>query len=249
MNTKANMRREHTNRVWVVLFAFVLTACAILCPELAFAKTYAVNFVSFEQGFDIPEKDMFEHFGELKANEIYSGVFEIENKYKHEVVFEFGVAEESNPSEPAADVLLDTIKLCLVNDETGSVVYEGSLRVVELNEFVELAALQPGEQTAFTYTVKVPETLPFVDHPLSNEVIWVFKVTDKSTQQILEAPVQAEDNFAEQQGKIIKPLPKTADALTDKAFHVLVLVCWSAVVICVAIAKRRYTLLSDNSER
>lgn len=238
MNVKAGLKLTTINKVWAVFFAVVLTAFMIVFPEPAFAKTYTVTFISFEQGFDIPEKDMFSHFGELEPSKTYSGEFEIENLSKHEIAFEFGMTDETNPSEPDADVLLDTIKLCLVSNETGSVVYAGSLRGVELEEFARLAVLQPGQRMACTYTLEVPETLPSTDHPLTNEVTWVFKAIDETTDQTLEAPVQG--------AKTIKPLPKTAD-LAGKTTVLLACVVVVALV-SLAVSRKRYTQFDENNE-
>lgn len=157
------------------LFAMLLISLILIVP-VAHAQEYSVEYKGGAESFITNEKDFFAHFGSLLPGDNKSGTINLLNNTDHKTAMFFYTEESDAANREEADKILDEINLHIVNGDSD--IYEGELRALNLREAVQIAVLEPGEQSSITYNIAVPEELGNEYEYATNQVAWVFQAVD-----------------------------------------------------------------------
>ena len=129
------------------------------------------NVLEFDgvKGFECNTENLFRNFGTYMAGDEFADILKVKNSSNKSIDLYFRT--DNVPSE-----LLNQMKLTIRFD--GKKLYQGNLASGQLDKWIKLSTLKPGEEQNLEYVIEFSEESQNYYSVLNDDITWMFKCTE-----------------------------------------------------------------------
>ncbi len=143
---------------------------------------FSVEYIGGADEIVIPKNDFFSNFDKVLPGDILSDSVDIVNKSNKDIKVYFKTEPiDKREYELEEDYkLLDKIRLTIdcCSKEGEKNIYDGKLRALEINEFVELGIFEKEKDAELRFSLFIPSTLKNEYDMTKTKVKWIFGISE-----------------------------------------------------------------------